>query len=140
MKDESRSKPDAKKDGTERRADQRTMRSRGMDAAIAYLERQAFMVAASPWSCAAGKVDMIAWDGPDLVLIDVTVRRSGKGKSGEASISQARRKRLSRVARSWLDSNEGSPQQVRFDRITLLVLAEDRALLRHHRNEFTLTV
>ena len=50
MNDESRTKPDARKDGTESRTGQRTMRSRGMDAAIAYLERQGFMVAASPWS------------------------------------------------------------------------------------------
>lgn len=139
MKDESRTDSDAK-DGTERRADQRTMRSRGMDAASAYLERQGFMVAASPWSCAAGKVDMIAWEGSDLVLIDVTVRRSAHRNAEATSVSQAKGRRLARIAQSWLAANEGSPQQVRFDRITLLVLAEDRALLRHYRNEFTLTV
>lgn len=139
MKDESKSGSDTGQDPAEGRTDQRTLRFRGEDAAVAYLERQGFVVAENRFSCPAGKVDLVAWDGPDLVLIDVTVRRSVQRNAVAMSVSQAKGRRLARIAQSWLTANECSPRQVRFDRITLFVLAEDRALLRHLRNQFTIT-
>jgi putative endonuclease len=56
--------------------DRKELGRRGEAAAAAYLVRTGMEVAATNWRSAAGEVDIVAWDGPDLVLVEVKTRRS----------------------------------------------------------------
>jgi len=109
---------------------------RGEDAASAYLERSGLTVVERNWRCPSGEIDIIALDGDVLVLCEVKTRKGvGKGTPEEA-ITPAKQKRYKRLAATYLQAQGLDPVEVRFDVITLLVLAEDRALLRHHRAAF----
>lgn len=119
-----------------RRTAREQLKTRGEAAVAAYLDRQGFRIAAVRWECPAGRIDLIAWDGLDLVLIDVVTRRAPKTDADVKPVSDTKKRRLKRIATSWLIANEACPRQVRFDVITLLVIAEDRALLRHLRSEY----
>lgn len=110
---------------------------RGEDAAAAFLERIGMTVIDRNWRCSAGELDIIALDGTDLVIVEVKTRRSERAGTGEEAVSPAKQKRLARLAEAYLGATGVEEiRQVRFDVIAIRVIAEDRALLRHHRAAF----
>src|SRR5512143_3477711 len=119
--------------------DRKELGRRGEDAAAAYLERVGIRVEETNWRTSAGEIDIVAWDGPDLVLVEVKTRRSLKMGTPEEAVSPTKQRRIVRLAGAWLASHEAHPRAVRFDVVSLRVLSEDRALLRHHRNAFAVT-
>lgn len=109
---------------------------RGEDAAAAYLDRIGFTVVDRNWRCQSGEIDIVALDGETLVLCEVKTRKGVSKGTPEESVTPAKQRRYKRLAQAYVQSASLGQAQVRFDVITLLVLAEDRALLRHHRAAF----
>lgn len=120
--------------------DRRELGKRGESAAAAYVQRAGMTLAAMNWRTASGEVDIVAWDGPDLVLVEVKTRRSTRMGTPEEAVSPTKQRRLVRLARAYIAETGARPRLVRFDVISLRVLTADRALLRHHRNAFAVTV
>ena len=109
---------------------------RGEDAAAAYLERTGVTVIERNWRCSQGEIDIVGLDGETVVLCEVKTRRTPAKGTPEESITAAKRRRYSRLAEAYLQEAGLSDVSVRFDVIGLLVIGEDRALLRHHRGAF----
>lgn len=109
---------------------------RGEDAAAAYLERSGFMIVERNWRCPSGEIDIVALDDDVLVLCEVKTRKGIAKGTPEDAVTPAKQKRYKRLAAAYIQFADIEPVEVRFDVITLLVLAEDRALLRHHRAAF----
>ena len=109
---------------------------RGEDAAAAYLERVGMTVAERNWRCPAGEVDIVALDGETVVLCEVKTRKTAAKGTPEDAVTPAKQRRYRRLAEAYLQHAGCSDTALRFDVITILVLAEDRALLRHHRSAF----
>lgn len=120
--------------GGEEMSDVSSMKKRGEDAAAAYLERAGICVIERKWQCEAGVIDVVAWDGDTLIVVDVVTRRASRqGQAWEPT--RARLRRVKRLVNAYIqqaDLNELTPW--RYDRIDLLVISDDRALLRHHRD------
>ena len=112
---------------------------RGEDAAAAYLERIGMTLVERNWRCKAGEIDVIALDGESLVLVEVKTRRSTRAGSPEDAVGPTKQKRLVRLAKAYLQHAGLEPVAVRFDVIAIRPLAEDRALLRHYRDAFTVS-
>lgn len=110
---------------------------RGEDAAAAYLERQGMQIVERNWRCRSGEVDIVALDDEVLVLCEVKTRKSVARGSAEEAITPAKQKRYARIARAYLSENSLADIELRFDAIAITVIADDRALLRHHRAAFT---
>jgi len=109
---------------------------RGEDAAVAYLERSGFTIVERNWRCPSGEIDVIALDGETLVLCEVKTRKGVQQGTPEEAVTPAKQKRYKRLAAAYIQFADLDAVEIRFDVITLLVLAEDRALLRHHRAAF----
>lgn len=109
---------------------------RGEDAATAYLERSGMRVLERNWRCRAGEIDVVGLDGATLVLIEVKTRRGVSRGTPEEAVTPAKRRRIARLAAAYAATLDDAPADVRFDVITLMVLGENRALLRHHRAAF----
>ena len=109
---------------------------RGEDAAAAYLERIGYTVVERNWQTKAGEIDIVALDGDTIVMCEVKTRRTVRKGTPEDAVTPAKQRRISRMASAYLQHAGLSDVPVRFDVITLLVLAEDRALLRHHHAAF----
>lgn len=118
--------------------DSKELGRKGEEAAAAYLERVGMDVVDRNWRCRSGEVDIVAREGDTLVLVEVKTRRSTRAGTPEEAVSPTKQKRLVKLARVYLAQHAESPGTVRFDVVSLLVLAEDRALLRHHRAAFCL--
>jgi putative endonuclease len=119
-------------------SDRKRLGERGEDAAAAFLDRTGMTVVERNWRCPAGEVDIVALDDQTIVLVEVKTRRTvGKGTPEEA-VTPAKRRRYAKLAAAYLQSAGVTNVSVRFDVIALLVVAENRALLLHHRNAFVL--
>lgn len=114
----------------------RKLGERGEDAATAYLERVGMTIVERNWRCPSGEIDIIALEESTLVLCEVKTRRSTAKGTPEESVTPAKQRRYRTLARAYVQQAGLSDVNVRFDVITLLVLGEDRALLRHHRAAF----
>lgn len=112
--------------------------TRGEAAAAAYLERIGMQVVDRNWRSGRGELDIVALDGEELVICEVKTRASESRGTPEDAVSPAKQKQIVRLARAYVAAAGLTDAAVRFDVITIRLLAEDRALLRHHRAAFTL--
>jgi putative endonuclease len=116
--------------------DRKRLGERGEDAAAAYLERAGMTVIERNWRCSAGEVDIVALDDNAIVLVEVKTRRSVRSGTPEEAVTPAKCRRYAKLAVAYIQSAGVADVTIRFDVVTLLVIAEDRALLRHHRAAF----
>ena len=107
---------------------------RAVKAAAESILRRGYEVIDTDWeSVCGGHIDLVAKDHDELVFIDVTVCTSN---FDEYNTNQ---NQMEIMAARWLaaSSPADGDLQVRFDTISLIVLNEQRAFLRHHTNVFS---
>ena len=108
------------------------MKARGTAAATAYLERTGnTIVVSGDEASAAEAIDILSIDGDTLVATLVRVRQ----QPAEVPVSGRTLDTALRNAIAYRDSYAPQCDLVRVDVISILVLSEDRALLRHYRGE-----
>jgi len=108
------------------------IKQRGVMASRAYLERIGHEVLEPERMSMPDGVDILSIDGDTLVATLVRVREQA------AEVAPVSGRTLDAALRSTIDDrNSHAPQcdAVRVDVISILVLSEDRALLRHYRGE-----
>lgn len=106
------------------------VRERGVAAARAYTERIGQTAVACEGSSMPGGADLLGIDGETLVGTIVYIVHSSEELpvTSEPALDAT----LEGIA-AYRDDREPAYPNVRLDVISLLVIAEDRALLRHHR-------
>lgn len=110
--------------------------NRGEIAASYYLELIGYDIVDRNWTCPAGEADIIAWDEDYLVFCEVKTRTSlEKGFPCEA-ITKKKRHKYELIAAWYLKDHDYLDVPIRFDVIDLLVVASDRAMIRHLKNAF----
>lgn len=126
-------KPTEKKRGVKNRE----LGRRGEAAAARYLEQFGYEVLELNWECPVGEADIIARDSEALVFVEVKTRTSiEKGFPSEA-VDAEKRSRYEKIALWYLRDYEYVDIPVRFDIVALVVVAEDRALIKHYVNAFS---
>lgn len=110
---------------------------RGEEAAACFLVRRGYDIVARNWTCFAGEADIIARDGSWLVFIEVKTRSNyAKGMPSEA-VGKEKRHRYEKIAAAFLAQyDEAVDIPLRFDVVSILAVAPDRAMIRHHIDAF----
>lgn len=109
---------------------------RGEDAAAHFLERRGYDIVARNWTCYAGEADIIARDDDAVVFVEVKTRRNcDKGMPSEA-VTPEKRERYERIALEYLAHCDIVDVPIRFDIVSIVIIAPDRAVVRHHINAF----
>ena len=127
-------KSSAKRPG--RRSRNKEIGRRGEDAAARYLERLGYDIIERNYVCPFGEADIVARDGVSLVFVEVKTRTGvSKGFPSEA-VDEEKRGRYERIAAWYLASFRETDIPVRFDIVAIMVIAKDRAFLRHYRDAF----
>lgn len=113
--------------------DQATGRE-GEDAAHRFLRKKGFTIVARNWRrrSGAGEVDLIGWDGDDLVFVEVKTRHSAAYGPPERAVSSDKEDALMWSAReytrrAWIDW-----AKVRFDLVTV-VLGSNPEIVHYER-------
>lgn len=125
-----------KKKSDAKRLHNKDLGRRGESAAARYLEMRGYEVIDRNWTCPAGEADIVALDGCTLVFVEVKTRSSfEKGFPSEA-VTPEKRARYEKIACWYLHDSDYVDIPVRFDIIALVVVASDRAIVRHYRDAF----
>ena len=110
---------------------------RAVSASARYLELRGYEVLEQNWSPEGSEesVPLIAYEDDTLVFIDVTARNGFEGFIPESETDREVMEVLAAkyLAQADLDANV----EIRFDIISMMVVREDRAMLKHHINAFS---
>jgi putative endonuclease len=112
---------------------------RGEDAAYFYLRRKGYVVAARRWSPEhePGDIDLIAWQGPLLCIVEVKTRTAHDLAAAEIAVDSHKRTMLRRLARQYVRQ---LPQKmappVRFDVISVYLVPGAKKELVHFEGSF----
>jgi putative endonuclease len=91
----------------------------GEQAAAEYLERSGLRILARNWRCSEGEIDIVAAERRVLVVCEVKTRSGTRYGTPLEAISQAKRRRLRRLAIRWLAANGVLIDEVRIDAVGL---------------------
>lgn len=113
------------------------LKQKAIKAAATFLDCRGYEVIDTEWESEdGGYIDVVARDEDAIVFCDVQARRGVEKGMPEESLGA--RERMEVNAAKWLGQHGDDPENVdvaiRFDSIVMLVIGEDRALLRHHIN------
>ena len=109
---------------------------KGEAAAVRYLEHVGYEIVERNWKCPAGEADIIALDEEALVFCEVKTRTSLKRGFPSESVDEKKRARYEKIAAWYLRAYDVGSRPVRFDVIAVLVVNDDRAMIRHYVNAF----
>ncbi|WP_327102191.1 YraN family protein [Nonomuraea glycinis] len=104
----------------------------GEQLAAAYLQAEGMTIIERNWRCRYGEIDIIAEDGPSLVVVEVKTRSSSSHGTALESVRPAKVARLRVLAARWLAGQPRVFAGVRVDVIALERFAGDFSL-RHVR-------
>lgn len=110
----------------------------GETAAFFHLRRKGYVVVARRWSCGdrPGDIDLIAWQGSLLCVVEVKTRTARDITPAEAAVDSRKRHVLRRLARGYIRQlGEGTPQ-VRFDVISVYLVPGREKECVHFENAF----
>jgi putative endonuclease len=109
---------------------------RGEDLAHRYLERAGMTVVARNYRTPSGsaEVDLIAWDGEDLVFVEVKSRATAEHGAPDRAVDEVKRRKILFAALDYVRRAGLEQPAVRFDLVN--VVFEDREPVVHLRDAF----
>jgi putative endonuclease len=91
----------------------------GEDRAVAHLVRAGFRIVERNYRCKLGELDVIARDGGVLVFVEVRSRRSNEFGNALDAVSAHKRKKVTRVAMSYIAYRRPRFVEARFDVVAI---------------------
>jgi putative endonuclease len=112
---------------------------KGEQAAFFYLRRKGYVVAATRWSPGhqPGDIDLIAWQGKLLCIIEVKTRTAHDMTAAEVAVDTHKRTMLRRLARQYVRQlpHQTAPN-VRFDVISVYLVPGQKKEFEHFEAAF----
>ena len=107
-----------------------TVGRHGEDIAARYLVEAGYVLVERNWRGTRGELDIVAWDGDEIVVVEVKTRTGlGFGHPAEA-ITPVKLARLKRLAGQWLGERAPRAASVRID-VLAVVLGPAGAHVEH---------
>jgi putative endonuclease len=91
----------------------------GEEMARKYLERKGYRFIMSNFHSRNGEIDLIMWDGEELVFIEVKLRLNTAWGRGEEGVNYYKAKKLSKTAMDYIIKNTESDPFWRIDIISI---------------------
>lgn len=102
--------------------DRRTLGMMSETLACEYLKQEiAFRLVERNFRCPLGEVDIIGWDGQELVFVEVRSRSSQAFGIPEESVGRTKQQRLRRLAAYYVAGRKLDRVNCRFDVITVMM-------------------
>lgn len=108
--------------------------NKGMKAAKAYLENKGYEVVDVDYKCPYGQIDVVSKFEDVLAFTSVSVYRNDQNKLPKERFSDDDRQRMEQIMAHYLANHDYVDMSVRWDNMSILVITDDRALLRYHVN------
>lgn len=109
-----------------------TIKDKAIRSIGAFLERHEMEILETGWAHGKDKIDYVINDEGELVFIACNIRENAGKGIGDENLD---RDMFERIAAAYLAEHIDLPEGiVRFDTVSMLILGDSKALLRHHRN------
>jgi putative endonuclease len=105
----------------------------GERVAAAHLAADGMQVLAINWRCRQGEIDIVAVDGPCLVVCEVKTRRSAVCGTPLEAVTPVKVARLRRLAAAWLADQDRHYADVRIDVVGVHRPPRGAAVVEHLR-------
>lgn len=112
---------------------QRALGAYGEEAAVRQLHESGLEILDRNWRCPDGELDVIAREGPALVICEVKTRSGAGFGTPLDAVTQAKAARLRRLARCWLSEQRVWFDEVRFDVVSVLCTGDGIVSIEHVR-------
>jgi len=115
----------------------KTLGRRGEDAAARYLRKLGYIIVARGHRGSIGELDLIAVDGRTVVFIEVKTRTSHDAGHPADAVDEAKQRRLTRLALSYLKRHDLLESSARFDVVAVTWPAgRGQPTIEHFQNAF----
>ncbi len=108
----------------------------GEEFAIDYLIKKKFEIVARGFRLCRGEIDIIAYDGPALVFIEVKTRMNDEFGRPEEYVTQAKQRQIRKIAEGYVVQNGLTEVECRFDVLSLLYDEQKVFRIEHFRDAF----
>lgn len=92
---------------------------RGEQIAVHYLRAQGYRIEQQNYRCRVGEIDIIAWDGPILVFIEVKTKGQTAFGAPQAMVDRRKQKTITRVAMVYVQQHQLRDTVLRFDVVAI---------------------
>ena len=110
------------------------LKPKAIKASERFLESRGYEILETSWECTAGGADIIARDDADVVFVEVNAKTNTEAGFPAEAGTEAKRAKFERTAIAYMAGYEETDVSVRFDIISMVIIGESRAMLRHHIN------
>ncbi len=100
----------------------------GESRAVDLLLRHGYTIVERNFRCKVGELDVVAYDGPTLVFVEVRRRRTTDHGSALHAIGWGKRRQVSRVASMYIAWKQPAFESARFD--VVAITGDDALLIR----------
>jgi putative endonuclease len=94
---------------------------RGEEVAMAYLQEQGYRIQQQNYRARRGEIDIIAWDGPTLVFIEVKTNGQGAFGAPQARVDSQKQKKIVYTAMTYIQQQALQGVALRFDVIAVVL-------------------
>lgn len=109
---------------------------RGEEIAAAFLIRAGYVIVDRNWRCPQGEIDVVAFDGEELVFVEVKTRAGLAFGHPLEAITVPKLARLRRLAAAWCEDHPGDHDRIRIDAVAVIVQAGSPPHVEHLRRVF----
>ena len=109
---------------------------RGEDAAARYLRRLGYVIVARGHRDNIGEIDLVAIDGRTVVFVEVKTRTTHDAGHPADAVDDAKQKRLTRLALSYLKRHDLLECRARFDVVAVTWPERGRPTIEHFKDAF----
>lgn len=89
--------------------------------AVRYLEKLGYSILLQNYRYGRGEIDLVAWEGGELVFIEVKMRRSERLGEPEEAVTPAKQRQIKKVAEGYYYEHQIEKQVCRFDIVAITV-------------------
>jgi len=107
------------------------------DAAATYLESNGLTIIDRNYRFMKAEVDIVAYQGQEIVFVEVRSQKSDTFGRPEETVSQAKQKQVIQAAEAWLYEKRMEGARVRFDVVSIITNYDgNKSEITHFRNAF----
>ena len=109
---------------------------RGEEIALEYFRGKGYRIVERGFRLFRGEIDIIAYDGPTLVFIEVKTRATTEFGLPEEAVTPAKQSQIRKIARGYLVERGLGEPDCRFDVLAILVPEEGDPVITHFESAF----
>ncbi len=109
---------------------------RGEEIALEYFRNKGYRIVEQGFRLFRGEIDIVAYDGPTLVFIEVKTRATTEFGLPEEAVTPAKQSQIRKIARGFLVERDLGEPDCRFDVLAVFAPEEGDPVITHFESAF----